>query len=165
VASGLSGGGSAPGKQAASVPRAKGSPLAPIASGALLRPVYQSGLPPQDVVDALVLPRSAQAVKGSAANQGVGLYDQSLEFRVAASQQSVISFFRAELPAGFWRVVSQGPSQQSGGYQILAQHPGSNGYQWEVGATILPETFQTGSGSANGTTPFVVRLFEVSDAQ
>ena len=47
---------------------------------------------------------------GSAIDRGVELYDRSLRFEVPRSEQDVITFFRAELPALHWRRLSQGPT-------------------------------------------------------
>ena len=99
-----------------------------------------------------------------------------------ATQQDVISFFRAQLPAQHWRRLSQGPTGTSGAqYLILEQHPASDGHEWDLGVTVSPTFFgapapgstaPTPSPSAlgggldrgdTGTTSFTLRLYSVSD--
>lgn len=175
VASGLAGN-SKPVPSSISVPTAKGSPLRAVGARTELSAITDDGLPPSDIVDAVALPQGATAVSGSALDNGVASYDHSLSFTVDASQQHVIEFFRYELPALHWHVLSQGPPSDGAGYQILAQHPGSDGYEWELGATVDDEAFpansegtaddsSTGGAASKGTTPFTLRLFEVTDDQ
>jgi hypothetical protein len=100
---------------------------------------------------------------GSATDNGIGLYDHSLTFAAGVSEQRVIDFFGAELKAFKWEVVSQGPPPHgAAGYRIVGQHPSSDGYEWEIGVTVAPTTFGSGSG-ASDTTSFTVRLFAVTD--
>jgi hypothetical protein len=132
-----------------------------------LGPIVSGGQPPSDILNVVPLPRGAAVKNGSAADHTVGLYDHSLSFTTAASEQKVIDFYRAELRALKWQLVSQGPPPHgAAGYQIVGQHPGSDGYEWEIGVTVAPTTFgsaATGTAAARGTTPFTVRLFAVSD--
>lgn len=166
VASGLAGGGK-PVPASSSVPTAKGSPLRAVTGRTELSAIISDGLPPSDIVAAIALPSGATAVSGSALSNGIGYYDHSLGFTLRASEQDVIEFFRDELPALSWHVLSQGPPSGGAGYQIIAEHPGSDGYEWELGTTVDTETFPATSGgvSSAGTTPFTLRLFEVTDDQ
>jgi len=164
VASGLVGQpGPAPSQPKVST--AKGSPLKAVSSQRALSSITSGGLPPSDVLEAIALPSGYVVSRGSQTNEGVGLYDRSLGFSVTTSEQKVIEFFRAQLPADLWNVLSKGESGSNGAYRIVAQHPSSDGYEWELGVTIGPETFRSGSaGSSNvGSTPFSLRLFEESD--
>jgi hypothetical protein len=184
VAGILSGG--APAPVPSSTPTAPGSPIHAIAARPDLSTIFSGGLPPSDILTALALPRGTEVTPGSARNEGVGLYDQSITFSVQASEKDVIAFFRAQLPAGRWKILGEGasssvstgsPSGAEAGYRILGQHPGGNGYEWELGVTVMPETFSSpasvsagsaGKSSAGGSaqvavTPFTFRLFEVDD--
>jgi hypothetical protein len=77
----------------------------------------------------------------------------------------VIDFYRAELPAEGWKVISQGPPHDAPGFEFLGQMSGSDGYSWEIGVTVSPTEFPTGLAStATGVTPFTLRLFAVDDA-
>jgi hypothetical protein len=179
VASGLSGGSGSHEPQAGRPRTAEGSPLVAESSQKLLAPIVSGGLPPSDIVEAMPLPRGSDVVGGSALDSGVGLYDRSLSFTVPASEQEVIEYFRAQLRADLWKVLSSDATGTAGAYRILAQHPGSNGYEWELGVTVMPETFGPAasgpsppgsssspeSSSASGTAPYTLRLFEVSDEQ
>jgi hypothetical protein len=129
------------------------------------RAIITPGQPPDDLIAALAVPRGTTPVAGSATDRGVGLYDRSLRFQVAASQQAVISFFRAQLPAERWHVVSEGLTSVRGEYRVIAQHPVSDGRQWEIGATVEPTVFPSSSvsGTSGGSTPFTLRVFALSD--
>ncbi|HEY5250212.1 MAG TPA: hypothetical protein VIJ09_01025 [Acidimicrobiales bacterium] len=128
-----------------------------------LGPIVTAGQPPSDILNVVPLPAGAQVKNGSKVNNTIGLYDHSLSFTIPVSEQKVITFYRAELRALKWQLVSQGPPPHGVvGYQIVGQHPSSDGYEWEVGVTITPTTFGAGTGTAE-TTPFTLRLFAVTD--
>jgi len=148
----------------------------------LLEAIVSGGAPPDDLLNALAVPKGATPAPTSAVDRGVELYDRSLRFGVAATQQDVISFFRAELPAEHWRQLSQGPTGNGTQYLILEQHPASDGHEWDLGVTVAPTTFgpqSTVSGTpasgstaptplssaapGSGTTSFTLRLYAVSD--
>lgn len=132
----------------------------------LLAPVVTDREPPTNVVSALVVPEGTAFVPGSASQQGLGLFDATVHLQVPAPEQDVITFTRAELDAGQWQVLSAGP--RGGGYQFVAQHPGSDGYEWEVGFTLSATAFTSTvpgvSAPAGGVTPIALRLFAISDA-
>ena len=142
----------------------------------LLKAIVSPGQPPDDLLDALAVPTGATPVPSSAVDRGVELYDRSLRFEVPATQQDVISFFRAQLPAQHWRRLSQGPDRRRrDAYLILEQHPASDGHEWDLGVTVSP-TFFGGPGSTSGDdvghagragaghgTSFTLRLYSVSD--
>jgi hypothetical protein len=176
VATGLSGG-SPPSTAGNAVAKVPGSPLPAVSARAALKPISSPDLPPDDILDATVLPEGASSVPGSARNLGVELYDRSLDFRVSAGQETVITFYRVQLPAQGWQILSQGPATGAtttggAGFEVLAKHPSGDGYYWEVGVVVAPTVFgATGSGTAtpqgastdSGTTRFTVRLFAVGD--
>jgi hypothetical protein len=165
VAGGLAGHQSRPTQPAGSLPTARGAILTAVPARTLLAPIVTPGQPPDDLLDALAVPRGSVPVAGSSTNRGVELYDRSLRFQVPASQHDVIAFFRAQLPFQHWQVLSQQPTSGFG-YLVLDQHPASDGHEWEVGVTIAPTTFGAatpGSAGATGTTAFTVRLFARSD--
>jgi hypothetical protein len=177
----LSGSQSRPTPAPTSIATAPGAVLHAVPARPLLRSIVTVGEPPDDLLNALAVPRGTTPVPGTALNRGVELYDRSLRLVVPATEQAVISFFRAQLPAQHWRRLSQGPAKVPG-YQILEQHPASDGHEWEVGVTVSPTVFpgpapsSAGSGPtgpappgsaptapATGTTSFTLRLFSVSD--
>jgi hypothetical protein len=173
IASAFVGGTAAPVTSSAPT-TARGSPLRAVAARPLLSSIISDGLPPTDILTALTLPKGSHFAAGSSADNGVGLYDHSANFSILASENDVIEFFRAELPSDRWTQITKGPPSNGVGYQIIGQHPGSDGYEWEVGITVMPETFSSApsgatssahSSSSGGTTPFTLRLFQESDDQ
>jgi hypothetical protein len=165
VASGLAGsqGGAQPKHSAIT---AKGSPLQAEAAKPSLSVISSAGAPPTNVLNALTLPVGSKVKPGTATNAGLGPYDRSLSFVVADSEQKVIDFFHVQLHADLWSSMSEGPPRNGPGFQIIAQHPGSDGYEWELGVTVMPETFPPSAGAgvaSTGETPFTFRLFQVPD--
>jgi hypothetical protein len=163
-----------------STPTAHGSPIRAIPARPEMSSIISGGLPPGDILAALALPNGTRVTRGSVLDEGVGLYDYSIDFSVQASENDVVEFFRAQLPAERWKLLSEGPSSSAPasssaaavGYRILDQHPGSNGYEWELGVSVMPETFSSpstggtpspGEAPSVAVTPFTFRLFEVSD--
>jgi hypothetical protein len=145
-----------------SVPTVKGAGVKAVPGRRALRPIVSGGQPPEDILNVIPLPEGSRVKGGSATNNGIGLYDHSLSFKVGVSEQKVITFFRAELKALKWQQVTEGPPPHGApGYQIVSQHPSSDGYEWELGVTISPTTFATGSTAQ--TTPFTMRVFAVTD--
>ncbi|HVA04506.1 MAG TPA: hypothetical protein VMU64_12265 [Acidimicrobiales bacterium] len=145
---------------------ARGAVLQAVPARPLLKAIITSGQPPDDLLDALAVPKDATAVPSSAIDRGVELYDRSLRFEVPRSEQDVITFFRAELPALHWRRLSQGPTGTGATqYLILEQHPASDGHEWDLGVTVSPTAFSadTGTAAGAGTTAFTLRLYSVSD--
>jgi hypothetical protein len=169
-----SGSQSRPTRSPTSITTARGAGLHAAPARRLLSPIVTLGQPPDDLLDALAVPAGAAPVPSSALNRGIETYDRSLRFEVDASQQQVITFFRAQLPAEHWTRLSQGAASGVPGYQILAQHPASDGREWELGVVVSPTVFGStattpgsstpGSTSpATGTTAFTFRLFVQSD--
>ena len=94
----------------------------------------------------------------------------------------VISFFQDVLHANGWTIISDEPvgstAGAASGIQVLATHGSEDGYYWELGVEVSSSTFSAGSapsvqpggvtpsapGSSGQSTPFSVRLFEISDA-
>ncbi|HLM95257.1 MAG TPA: hypothetical protein VK283_03030 [Acidimicrobiales bacterium] len=164
----LSGSQSRPTTSPKSVVTARGAVLHAVPARPLVGAIISSGQPPDDLLDAMAVPRGSAPVPSSALTQGVETYDRSLRFEVPATQQDVITFFRAQLPSEHWRRLSQGAAAKvPGGYLILEQHPASDGLEWDLGVTVSPTFFgalSTGSSApASGTTSFTLRLYAVSD--
>ncbi|MHB8439159.1 MAG: hypothetical protein ACYDD4_08360 [Acidimicrobiales bacterium] len=139
--------------------------LVPTAAASLLGAITTGDQPPSNVIASLVIPHGTRAVPGSSLDHTLGLFDRSMRVQVPATATDVIAFFRAELPAGAWKVQSAIP-QPGGSYQFIAQHPGSDGYEWEVGltlastfASVVPQVTVPGSGA----TVVTIRLYASSD--
>lgn len=127
-----------------------------------LRPIEQSGQPPNNILRALTLPVGATMVS-TADNTTDNGYDEQVTFSSTASQADLLAFFAAQLPRLGWKVESDGSAPGvTGGQQVLAQLAGSDGYYWEAGATVSPTRFPAG-GPPTGTTRFTLRLIQVAD--
>ncbi len=147
-----------------SIPTVRGATVRAVPGRGALRPIISGGQPPQDILNVVPLPEGTIVKAGSATDNGIGLYDHSLSFTVGVSEERVISFFRAELRALKWQLVTQGaPPHGAPGYQIVGQHPSDDGYEWELGVTVAPTTFGSGSHATAQTTSFTMRLFAVTD--
>jgi hypothetical protein len=149
----------------AAVPTAKGSPIKAIPGRADLAPLISQDQPPDDIVNAVVLPLGSvpgAVIDDTASAEG---YDEQRQFTITQSQQNVIKFFEVELAAQGWHVQSTGPARSQPGFEVLAQRGGLDGYYWQIGAVVTPTTFpKSGVGSKTGLTSFEVRLYQVSDS-
>ncbi|MGH9017841.1 MAG: hypothetical protein ACRDY1_08865 [Acidimicrobiales bacterium] len=164
IAAALTSSGSAAPPATRSLRTAAGATITAVPGGHALAVIVTAGSPPGDILDAVALPRGAAVTAGSARDNGIGLYDHSLSFSIGQAEQRVIDFFRAEMPALKWQVVSQGPPPHgTPGFRIVGQHPGSDGYEWEMGVTVAPTTFTTSAAKPADTTSFTIRLFAVTD--
>lgn len=149
---------------AAAVPGTGGLVASPARS--VLAAITTPDDPPSDILAALVVPAGTRPVPGSSSQQGVGLYDASETVVVPASENAVIAFLRTELGAGRWQITSSAPSA-GGAFRVIATHPASDGYRWELGATVSPTTFRSPVPGMpvprSGLTPLTLRLFAISD--
>jgi hypothetical protein len=162
IGAALTSSGTATTKGATSLKTAPGATITAVPGRPVLKPIVIAGQPPDDILDAVALPKGTTVKTGSATNNGIGLYDHSLSFTIAVPEQRVIDFFRAELKAFKWEIVSQGsPPNNVPGYRIVGQHPSGDGFEWEIGVTVAPTTF--GSPTVTGMTPYTLRLFAVTD--
>jgi hypothetical protein len=150
----------------ASVPTAKGSPFRAIPGRSDLAPLIADGEPPDDILNAVVLPEGS--VPGAVVDNTFSAqsYDEQRLFTFYAPQQKIITFFEVELKAQGWQIQSTGYAKDQPGYQVLAQRAGSDGYYWEIGAVVTDTTFpSSGPGAKSGLTHFEVRLLQVSDSE
>lgn len=156
---------SAPTPAPAFVPTAKGSPLRAIPGRADLAPLIADGEPPDDIVNAVVLP--AGSLPGTVINNSDSAqsYDEQRLFTLDNSQQKIITFFEIELAAQGWHVESTGKAKDQPGFEVLAQRAGSDGFYWELGAVVTTTVFPpSGPAATTGLTHFEIRLFQVSDS-
>ena len=64
-----------------------------------------------------------------------------------------------------WQITDQGAARNDpGALEVLGKLAGSDGYYWELGATVNADDFPH-RGPPRGTTPFTVRLFQVPDPE
>jgi hypothetical protein len=164
IGAALTSSGSARPAPTTSLRTARGATITAVPGRSALAPIAVSGQPPGDVLDAVAMPKGATVKTGSATDNGIGLYDHSLSFSIGVSEQRVIDFFRAEMKALKWQIVTQGPPPHgAAGYEVVGQHPSSDGYEWELGVTVAPTTFGSGADARTETTAFTLRLFAVTD--
>jgi hypothetical protein len=156
---------SAPTPAPAFVATAKGSPFKAIPARSDLSPLISDGEPPDDIVNAVVLPEGSIPVTVINNTEAAQSYDEQRIFTLDSSQQKLITFFEIELPAQGWHVESKANAKDQPGFEVLAQRAGSDGFYWEIGAVITATVFpSTGPGAKTGLTHFEIRLFQVSDA-
>jgi len=139
--------------------------LVPEPATDVLGAILQPDGPPANILAALVVPKGTSVVPNTASQNGIGLYDARIDLQAPSTAGHMITFVRRELHAGQWKTVSAGSSGKA--YQFIAEHPGSDGYEWELGVTISPTAFSSAvagvTAPPSGVTPFEIRLFAVSD--
>lgn len=144
---------------ASTVRTAPGAPLHAVPAAPELHPMVVGGQPPSDILAALALPAGTTTVAHSLVNHGVELYDESLDFRVDASQADVIAFFKAELRADGWQQVSSGTRSDGPGIEVLGQHGAVDGNLWDVGIVVSATQFPGSGSAASESTPFSLELY------
>ncbi len=92
-----------------------------------------------------------------------GQYDSQVVFRSDDSQAALLAFYAADMKLQGWQIFDRGPAAHDpGALEVLGKLAGSDGYYWEMGATVPPTTFSPG-GPAHGQTDFTIRLLQVPD--
>lgn len=135
---------------------------AQVAAG-LLSPIVTGGEPPTNVLNAVEIPVDAVRISHVDNAAGAGQYDAQVTFRSDASQAALLDFFAADMKQQGWQVFDKGPaSDNHGALEVLGKLAGTDGYYWEMGATIQATTFGKGAPPA-GWTHFTVRLFQQGD--
>lgn len=144
--------------------RVKGTSLLATAAATALKPIEHPDTPPGNIVNALTVPVGAVA-RGFADNTtSTGQYDEQMRFSVGASEDAVVTFYRAELAAKGWKIESVGEATDvKGGVEVLAEKAGDDGWYWEVGAVVSPTTFPAGGSPSAESTAFTLRLLQLSD--
>jgi hypothetical protein len=96
---------------------------------------------------------------------GASQFDSQVVFRSGDSQAALLSFYAGDMKVQGWQVFDRGAAANDpGAFEVLGKLAGSDGYYWEMGATISPTTFRPG-GPPRGVTMFTVRLFQVPDPE
>ena len=66
-----------------------------------------------------------------------------------SSQAALIAFYAADMKSQGWQIVDQGPARNNpGALEVLGKLAGSDGYYWEMGATVDATTFPAGGPAA-----------------
>jgi hypothetical protein len=142
-----------------------GISLRAVHAAGMLSPIVIAGEPPNNIVNAVFLPAGSTRLSHENNSAGAGQYDAQVTFRSGNSQAALLAFYAADMKQQGWQISDQGPARNDpGALEVLGKLAGSDGYYWEMGATVNATTFSTG-GPARGTTDFTVRLFQVPDPE
>jgi hypothetical protein len=153
----------APVRSGAAASSVAGTPLRAEPATAALSPIVGGGQPPTNIVNAVSVPAGSVRVSHQNNAADSGQYDSQVVFRSGDSQGSLLAFYAADMRLQGWQVFDRGPAANDpGALEILGKLAGSDGYYWEMGATISPTTFTRG-GPARGQTDFTIRLLQESD--
>lgn len=97
-------------------------------------PLEGNALVPGDVLNNVVVPEGAKATRYSNLNQNQGSYQRAVTYASPYSPKILTRFFPPQLARRGWIILSEVPSPT--GMEILAKHPGSDGYYWEAGVVV-----------------------------
>jgi hypothetical protein len=129
----------------------------------LLAPIVSSGEPPANILNAVFVPAGSSPVSHQNNSGGSGQFDSQMTFRSGASQAAVLGFFASDMKLQGWQIFDRGPAANDpNALEVLGKLAGTDGYYWEMGATVEPTVFSAG-GPARGTTPFTIRLYQEDD--
>ncbi|HVT41987.1 MAG TPA: hypothetical protein VHD39_03305 [Acidimicrobiales bacterium] len=130
-----------------------------------LTPIIVSGEPPANILNAVDLPAGAVRVSHQNNAAGSGQFDAQVLFRSDDSQAALLAFYAADMKLQGWQIYDKGPAANDpGALEVLGKLAGTDGYYWEMGATISPTSFGPGA-PPTGQTDFTVRLFQQGDEQ
>ncbi len=142
----------------------RGTSLRAVPAATALKPIEHPGTPPGNIMNALVVPVGAVTHGYTDNSTSAGQYDEQMRFSLPTSEEDVVTFFRTELAADGWKIENVGPATGSAGsIEVLAEKAGDDGWYWEAGAVVSPTTFPNGGAGGAESTPFTLRLFQVSD--
>jgi hypothetical protein len=142
-----------------------GVTLRALPAAGLLSPIASAGEPPNNILNAVAVPVGSVRVSHQNNSAGAGQYDAQVTFHSGESQAALVAFYAADMKLQGWQISDQGAARNDpGALEVLGKLAGSDGYYWEMGATVSATSFSTG-GPARGTTDFTVRLFQVPDPE
>lgn len=141
--------------------------LVPLSAKAALAPITTGGLPPDDIIGALVVPKGTRVTGKDNLGAGLSGYDQRVDATVPDAPSTVVNFYKTELRAYHWSIVSDTTIDGRQAIELLAKLGSSDGYYWEVGIvakthTVLITPALAGSSQPAGpTTILELSLYEV----
>jgi hypothetical protein len=142
----------------------KGTSLRAKPAATALKVITVSGQPPGNIVNSVAIPVGATSVSHSnntASEQG----DYSAQITLTAddSQAALVNFYSKDMKKQGWDINSTGPADHHpGAIEVLATKAGSDGFYWEMGATVSATTFGANAPAA-GATSFTIELFQQPD--
>jgi hypothetical protein len=155
----------APVKHSAAAVAVPGISLQAEPAAGLLSPIVVAGEPPANVLNAVSVPVGSVRVSHQNNSGGASQFDSQVVFRSGDSQAALLGFYAADMKLQGWQVFDRSAAANDpGAFEVLGKLAGSDGYYWEMGATISATTFRPG-GPARGVTMFTVRLFQVPDPE
>ncbi len=155
----------APVKTSGSPSVVPGTSLRAQPAGRALAPIIVLGEPPSNIINAVRVPTGSVRLSHQNNAAGAGQFDAQVVLRSDDSQGALLNFFAAEMHQQGWQVFDKGPAaHHPGALEVLGKLAGTDGYFWEMGATISPTTFGPGT-PPNGETHFTIRLLQQNDDQ
>jgi hypothetical protein len=140
-----------------------GTTLRAVAATGALAPIVADGQPPSDVRNAVFIPAGSVRLSSADDTSSAGQYDKEVTLRSSESQGVLVGFFAADMRDEGWQVFDRGPAtHHPGALEVLGKIAGSDGYYWEMGATVSATTFGAGA-PPGGWTEFSIRLFQIDD--
>ncbi len=153
----------APVRTSSAPSRVPGSALRAVAGADPLAPIVGGGQPPSDVLNAVFVPSGSVRLSSANDSASAGQYDKEVTLRSSASQGALLTFFANDMRLEGWQIFDRGPAvHDPGALEVLGKIAGSDGYYWEMGATVSATTFGAGA-PAGGWTDYEVRLFQIDD--
>ena len=108
------------------------------------------GEPPSNIINAVTVPAGSVRISHQNNAAGSGQFDAQVTLRSTDSQGALLTFYTAEMHQQGWQVFDKGAAANDpGALEVLGKLAGTDGYYWEMGATISPTTFGHGA-PANG---------------
>ena len=122
-----------------------GSSLKAESAAGLLGPIVTGGEPPTNILNAVFVPAGSVRVSHQNTSAGSGQFDAQVSFRADATQAEVLSFFAAVMKQQGWQVFDRGPAANATNtLEVLGKLAGTDGYYWEMGATIPADDVRQG---------------------
>jgi hypothetical protein len=141
----------------------RGTSLRAVDARGALGPIISPGQPPNNVLNAVVVPAGARRVSTIDYSGNASQYDQAVVLSVGGPQAAVVDFYKKEMRRAGWHIESTGPADHQPGIEVLGQLAGDDGWFWELGTVVAPSTFGA-SGTGTDRTRFTLRLIQEPDA-
>ena len=142
-----------------------GSTLRAQPAAAALKPIVGSGEPPSNIINAVTVPVGSVRISHQNNAAGAGQFDAEVTLRSTDSQGALLGFFASAMHQEGWQVFDKGAAAHNpGAVEVLGKLAGTDGYYWEMGATIPPTKFGHGA-PPSGETDFTIRLLQQNDDQ
>ena len=98
-----------------------------------------AGEPPTNILNAVSVPAGSVRISHQNNSAGAGQFDSQVTFRSDDSQAALLAFYAADMKPQGWQVFDRGAAANDpGALEVLGKLAGSDGYYWEMGATVTP---------------------------